>query len=239
MKIVTLGDIHGRSIWKDILNKENDADKFIFAGDYFDTRNGGYSANRQITNFKDILEFKKANMDKVILLTGNHDYHYIKGIYETYSGYQHNYAIDIGEVIQTALNEDILQMCYTHDNYVFTHAGVTKTWAEANEIDLNNLQQSINDLFKSKPHAFGFTSGDSNSRTGDDVTQTPIWVRPQSLDNDIIDGVVCVVGHTTVSELTITERIILIDSLGTSKQYLSIIDGIPTKTLISNTFSND
>lgn len=239
MKIIALGDIHGRSIWKDIVNKENDADKIIFIGDYFDTRSGGYSANRQIRNFKDILEFKKANMDKVILLTGNHDFHYIKGIHENYSGYQQNYAIDIGEVIHSALNEDILQMCYKHDNYIFTHAGVTKTWVEANEIDLGNLEQSINDLFKYKPYQFCFTRGANYSNTGDDVTQSPIWVRPESLNKDIIDNTICVVGHTSVTELTITERIILIDSLGTSKQYLSIIDGVLHKTVILNTFSND
>jgi predicted phosphodiesterase len=38
MKIVTLGDTHGRDIWKTIVKIEEDFDKFIFIGDYFDTR---------------------------------------------------------------------------------------------------------------------------------------------------------------------------------------------------------
>lgn len=38
MKIVAIGDIHGRDIWEDIVKKEHDADKIVFVGDYFDTR---------------------------------------------------------------------------------------------------------------------------------------------------------------------------------------------------------
>ena len=97
MKLIALGDIHGRSIWKDIVNLEKDANKIVFIGDYFDSHNSGYSGNRQIENFKDIIAFKEANPDKVITLTGNHDYHYIRGIGETYSGYQGGYALEIGE----------------------------------------------------------------------------------------------------------------------------------------------
>ncbi len=40
MKIVCLGDIHGRSIWKEIAKKEANFDKFIFLADYFDSREG-------------------------------------------------------------------------------------------------------------------------------------------------------------------------------------------------------
>jgi predicted phosphodiesterase len=45
MKLIALGDTHGRSKWKEIVEKENDADKIIFIGDYFDAKDGGYSAN--------------------------------------------------------------------------------------------------------------------------------------------------------------------------------------------------
>ena len=33
MKIVALGDTHGRYNWKDIVAKESDADKIVFIGD--------------------------------------------------------------------------------------------------------------------------------------------------------------------------------------------------------------
>ena len=230
MKIIACGDVHGRSIWKDIVNKEADADLFIFSGDYFDTHDRGHSPNRQIENFKDILSFKKANMDRVILLIGNHDFHYIKGVGETYSGYQATYAIDIGAIIQTALNEDLLQMCYIHNMYLFSHAGVTQTWCADNEINMSNLAESINDLFKYKPNSFKFTVGERLSQTGDDITQGPIWVRPASLLKDKLNDYIFVVGHTSVNYLDISRvdefKILIIDSLGTSREYLIITDDI-------------
>ena len=44
MKTITIGDTHGRSKWKNIVEKEKDADKIIFIGDYFDAKDG-YSGN--------------------------------------------------------------------------------------------------------------------------------------------------------------------------------------------------
>ena len=73
--------------------------------------------------------------------------------------------------------------------------------------------------------------GDNYSQTGDDITQGPIWVRPMSLMSDMLEDTVCVVGHTTVTKLGLDEKfpkIILIDCLGTSGQYLIIEDGKPT-----------
>lgn len=35
MKIVCLGDTHGRTHWKNIVAKETDADKIIFIGELF------------------------------------------------------------------------------------------------------------------------------------------------------------------------------------------------------------
>lgn len=82
MKIIALGDTHGRTVWKQIV-KENGFDKIVFHGDYFDTHER-ISARQQKENFKGIIAFKKANMDKVILLMGNHDYHYTDAVDEPY-----------------------------------------------------------------------------------------------------------------------------------------------------------
>jgi hypothetical protein len=230
MRIVALGDTHGRVIWKDIVDKEIiAADKIIFIGDYFDTHGGGVSGNKQIVNFKELLQLKREYPDKIVLLFGNHDFHYIRGIGETYSGYQAGYAVDIGAAIGDAITEGLVQMCYKHDKFVFTHAGVTMTWCVDNEIDMTDLETSINDMFKYKPAAFKFTMGGNFSNTGDDVTQPPIWVRPLSLLHDMVGGITCVVGHTTVKEIGISERLILIDTLGISEEYLIINDGVPEK----------
>lgn len=226
MKIIALGDTHGRSLWKEIVSKHEDADKIIFIGDYFDTHGGGYSANRQIENFKDIAAFKKANMDKVVMLLGNHDFHYLNEVGEQYSGFQWNYRQDINDVLQPAVDEGLIQISFVHDKYVFTHAGVTKTWVKNVGVDIDNLQESINDLFKKDISKFKFTVGPNYSNYGDDITQTPIWVRPESLLVDILDGKICVVGHTTQDKLTQVGNIILIDTIGTSGEFLTIVDGV-------------
>jgi predicted phosphodiesterase len=230
MKIVALGDTHGRYNWKDIVAKESDADKIVFIGDYFDTHDD-VTPEQQIDNFLSILEYKKANMDKVVLLIGNHDYHYTGYAYSTYSGYQYGAAPRIREILLEALKDDLMQMCYKHDIYVFTHAGITKTWATRCNIDINDLENSINETFKTKPMYFDFTMGDNFSQTGNDITQTPIWVRPQALLSDKLDDIVYIVGHTTVVKLGLMEELpnlILIDCLGTTGEYLVLENDIAT-----------
>lgn len=230
MKIVALGDTHGRYNWKEIVTKETDVDKVVFIGDYFDTHDD-VTPEQQISNFLEILEFKKANMDKVVLLIGNHDFHYTGYAYSTYSGYQYGAAPRIKEILLEALKDGLMQMCYKNDIFVFTHAGITKTWAEANSIDVNDLENSINEMFKAKPRVFDFTMGDNYSQTGNDITQTPIWVRPQALLSNPLEDIVYVVGHTTVMKLGLMKELpnlILIDCLGTTGEYLYIDGDVAT-----------
>jgi hypothetical protein len=76
--------------------------------------------------------------------------------------------------------------------------------------------------------SFRFTYGDNFSNSGNDVTQPPIWVRIPSLLKNKLDGYRFVVGHTTIEELTITDSLIGIDTIGTTGEYLVIIDGEPS-----------
>jgi hypothetical protein len=227
MKIVAIGDTHGRSKWKEIVDVEKDFDKFIFIGDYFDAKDGGYSANQQIENFKDIVEFKRSNPDKVILLIGNHDFHYLKGVNEEYSSFQWSYRKDINDALQPVVDEGLIQMSYQDGKYFFSHAGITKTWCENNNINSNNLVDDINNLFRDDVTKFRFTMGENDSYGGNDITQPPIWVRPQSLVKDMVDDIICIVGHTQVKEVTFMkeDNLILIDCLGTNDDYLVIENG--------------
>lgn len=225
-KVICVGDIHGRDIWKQIVKVEEDFDKFLFIGDYFDSRDG-IDASTQIQNFKEILEFKKSNPDKVFLLIGNHDFHYLKGCGETYSGYQQYAAIDINEVLQPAITSGHLQICHVFDEYIFSHAGLTQTWVDNNEIDLYNIEESVNIKFMKNMEAFRFEYGENLDRSGDDVTQSPIWVRIPSLLKDMVKGFTYIIGHTTIREMHMTNNIIAIDCLGTSGEYLVIQNGEP------------
>jgi hypothetical protein len=227
MKIIGLGDTHGRINWKDIVAKESDADKIVFNGDYFDSREK-ISPEDQISNFKEILAFKRANPEKVVLIIGNHDFHYISNVNETYSNFQYHNVKEINEVLEDALSDKSMQMCYVYDKYVFTHAGVTNTWCITHNVNRlpNKLEDSINELFYRNKTAFYFQMGSNYSQSGDDVTQSPLWVRLPSLFEDGLYGFIFVVGHTTLKELTITDNVIGIDTLGVTGEYLIIENNI-------------
>lgn len=115
MKTLFLGDTHGRTIWKDIIKKE-DPDRIVFVGDYVDTHYG-ISGEDQLSNLKEILTFKSESDKEVILLIGNHDYHYWPyfGGY-TYSGYQGRMAKEFNEFFHD--NADEFQMSYGFDNII-------------------------------------------------------------------------------------------------------------------------
>ena len=81
MKTILMGDIHGHDSWKQIISQEQDADRFIFVGDYFDSFT--IPGATQIQNFQDIIEFKETGGKSVILLIGNHDYHYLPELEKT------------------------------------------------------------------------------------------------------------------------------------------------------------
>ncbi len=226
MKIGVIGDIHGRSIWKEFI-KDETIDKWVFIGDYFDSFD--ISFTEQFHNFKELIKFKVDNNDKVVLLVGNHDYHYMKTIDETYSGYQYKTAYYIQALVTDAVDAGHLKLCYKHENFLFTHAGVTKTWYQSfidgNEINIDMVETNLNDYFHYKPKVFIFNAGKNNSGYGDDITQGPLWVRPASLKEDMISGITHVVGHTGVDGITIYDNLILIDCLDYKNEYLVIENG--------------
>lgn len=232
MIIIAVGDTHGRTVWKDIAAEESHFDRFVFVGDYFDSREG-ISARAQIENFSDILDFKRTNPDKVVLLLGNHDFHYLRGAEERYSSYQPLKATDIQEILHRAVDEGLVQMCHAEDDIIFSHAGVSRTWCrnalgiESEEVtSAEDLARMTNELFRSGPEAFGFTPGATGDAYGDDETQTPIWIRPRSLAADRVRDLRQVVGHTCVLRIAIEDGIAFTDTLGVSGEYLVITNGV-------------
>ncbi len=219
-KILALGDIHGIDTWKKAV-ADIGFDVCVFVGDYFDSFD--VDTDAQIANFNEILEFKKANKDRVVLLMGNHDLHYLLSS-EKYSGFQYYRATDIKEALLGGIvDEELLQYAHVEDDFLFTHAGVTKTWAADKGVDLINPADSINDL---SLNAFGFNENRDKSMCGEHKSQGPMWVRPTSLQEDAIEGYTQVVGHTRHSEIEIKDRFIFIDSLWNG-QCLLIEDGVP------------
>lgn len=72
--MIIIPDVHGRSFWKEYV-KGHEEEDIIFLGDYLDPYGyEGILCKDAIENFKEILKFKKAHMDNVTLLLGNHDF---------------------------------------------------------------------------------------------------------------------------------------------------------------------
>ena len=222
MKLTAIGDIHGRSIWKKIVSK-NDFDKVVLIGDYFDSFT--IDPKKQIANFKEIIRFKKKYPQKVVLLLGNHDYHYLNSTTDRYSGFVDSMKKEVSKLLHKAIDEGLIQICFVYDKFLFSHAGITKTWFKKNIFYKKNLEEAINEKFIKHPDAFRFTAGKKHDRFGNEACQTPIWVRPPSLRKDKLDDLIHVVGHTELCNLEISEGVILIDCLGTSGEYLQIKDG--------------
>jgi predicted phosphodiesterase len=228
MKTIVLGDIHGRNIWKHIISKEN-PDRIVFIGDYFDSFD--YNTEIQINNFLDICEYKKTGGKEVIMLIGNHDFHYFPEIGDTgTSGYQRGGCKSIEYLISE--NKNLLQIAYEFDNFLFTHAGVSETFLNrCKNLHPNNeglsISELLNDLFKFKSWAFEFNGREPH---GDDITQSCIWIRPKSLMRDaqnIKKSYIQIVGHTPQNQIDIKGKstggkYYFIDTLGTSKEYLII-----------------
>jgi len=243
MKTIVIGDVHGRSLWKLIVNQEQDADRIVFIGDYFDSFD--IKGDDQINNFLDIIEYKKSNNKEIIMLIGNHDFHYFPEVGDTgTSGYQTRLAPSIQHVIDS--NRKHLQMAYQMDEFLFSHAGISSKFLDSvfgnGGWKLETMVEQVNELFKYKPLTFNFGEAVSIKKMsyldpyGDNEEQSPIWIRPRSLmaanRNTLRTQVIQVVGHTQVkkldlvgSEKTAGGRYYLIDCQGTTGEYLIIEDG--------------
>ena len=225
-KTTFIGDIHGRSVWKEIVKTESDSDRFVFVGDYFDSF--VISGVEQIQNFKDIIEFKKNSDKEVILLLGNHDHHYMSN--ETYSGFQPYLRWDAESILRENLNH--LQIAFSFDNILCSHAGISPVWLD-NHIPgwkKETMVDDINDLYRYTPTSFNFTHGGYDPY-GNHPTQGPMWIRPRALmesnkgDNGLKKFYIQIVGHTeqenihesfVATQKTRGGRYYLVDALSTN-----------------------
>lgn len=127
MKYNVIGDIHGRTCWKNLVIEDGIN---IFVGDYFSPYDKNYDFEHCKKNFLEIIEFKKQHPE-TILLIGNHDeecWHFAN-FTEGCVRYNHleNYKKEIHDLFEE--NKKLFQMAYSAGNqYLITHAGVSAIW---------------------------------------------------------------------------------------------------------------
>src|SRR6266446_697883 len=122
MKIIAVGDLHGKDCWKEI--DFTPFDKVIFIGDYTDS----FSATDDeiFSNLQEIVLLKKANREKFILLLGNHDVQYLHFPYFSCSGFRPTAQKQLTTFFKE--NRKSFQMAWEEKHHLFTHAGVSHSW---------------------------------------------------------------------------------------------------------------
>lgn len=220
-KELILGDIHGRTCWKDIIKKEQ-PDHVIFLGDYVTTHEH-VSAEQQVQNFNDILDYKMKHPD-TIMLTGNHDCQMMGYPWAEMTGWDaHLYHLLKEDYFKDKMLE-FAQIAYVDDNIIYSHAGISDYWLKQvvcleKPEDVCNL--SPNELFGYN-YLTGYGEGYGNS-----ISQSPIWIRPIALTKSVLNGYTQVVGHTPI------ERIVNIKDINPEcAENIYLCDKLPDQYLI-------
>lgn len=194
-KILIIPDVHGRAFWKHAVEYVDRYEKIVFLGDYLDPYpHEDISFNDAVSNFEEILAFKKENPGKVILLLGNHDMHYVEEDFMDCSRMNRGRRSEMhykyyGE------NRDLFQLAFvleTH-NILFSHAGVYQEWLDKYQLSVQNL---IDQDF-----SYHFLEDISIYRGGWMDVGSPIWADVQeSIHHDLAAGYYHIFGHTQLSE---------------------------------------
>lgn len=147
-KYNVIGDIHGRTSWKDLVDEDSIN---VFVGDFFDPYQLIHFMDLQ-HNFLEIIEFKKKHPENVVLLYGNHDYEYLPGIFEESNRYDNVNSEKITWLL--VKTSDLFEgVAYAiGEEYLVSHAGVTSYWKkkyfpEIEDIRPSIMAAAINDLW--------------------------------------------------------------------------------------------
>lgn len=193
---VAIGDIHGSTYWKEIVDENPDC-QYVFLGDYLDPYQ--HMEDEDLArNFQHIMDFKKAKPDEVILLLGNHDLHYVTE--DIPQSMRFNYAIAdyIEDVFQE--NRNLFQYAYQEDNYIFVHAGISQRWFLDDfhgTLD-ENIATQLNNPRPDQRSAL-FQCG--RTRGGECSVGGIFWADRRELV-DPLQGYTQIVGHNRVPNIT-------------------------------------
>lgn len=129
LRCIAIGDLHGKEVWKNI--DPSKYDRIIFLGDYVDAF--VCPDVIMLKNLREIVEFKKANPEKVILLLGNHDLQYLEWPEPKFgcTGFRPQMQPQFSGIFKE--NRQLFQVAYQIGEYLFTHAGLTRRFYEKNK----------------------------------------------------------------------------------------------------------
>ena len=178
-KILIIPDVHGRTFWKGSVS--DDFDHIVFLGDYLDPYGFEHITSRKaFANFQEIITYKQEYANKVTLLLGNHDMHYTSKVFFDYacgSRYDQMMADTFKETFQQYA--DLFQIAFEAEvgeaHYLFTHAGVNRSWFQRHEELIGSLNaESLNRLALTDEGVIALADV-GRSRGGWETTGGPMW----------------------------------------------------------------
>ena len=219
MKTVSIGDTHGMAVVESVMKIIDNFDKFIFLGDYVDSFDVENQSMKK--NLLDLIELKSKYMEKVVLLWGNHDIHYLLGKEYYCTGYRPGMRKFFHTIFQE--NEKLFQFSCQAGDYIWTHAGITEFWFEkrlrAGKADERSIADTLNEAFGLRyPPLFDI----GYRREGKQRTGGPLWCDKAELISGPLKGYNQIVGHNRVEEFEIfwtgDKKVILIDLLENNEE---------------------
>lgn len=208
MKVCIIGDIHGTSKFIDcytnILHNDKDCEKIIVMGDHFDPYDN-ISVEEMLEKY-DIFSETCRKDKRIISLLGNHDLssYILKRDCTNRTERNPKWYNEISKVLTRNLPNSYLT--YTIEDYIFSHAGVSKTWLEGTKEFNKDYPKRLLDNQK------GWTVEELAELTsfykwdysgyGDDEHQGCTWIRIDALSNDAISNYNQVIGHTRFDNIT-------------------------------------
>jgi hypothetical protein len=247
LKILSLGDIHGRNTWERVLFGEGgfgkwkryprekypfqDYDLIVFVGDYVDSF--VISDIVILQNLENIIEFSKAEKDRVKLLWGNHDLYYFY-IGDIRAGFRETMKNSLTSLFYREQDRifSSYQLKYTGENplnILWTHAGISNPYyAELSRLLVHmegEIAEKLEELFRDKhPIIFqeGYDVGGRYPHGG------IFWARPRETSGNTLP-LMQIVGHTPFSKVTSALRddltgIVYIDTLELGERECLVIN---------------
>ena len=208
-KVLIVPDVHGRKFWHKAMEMIDEVDQVVFLGDYLDPYpHEGITFEDALIEFEEILDFKKAYPDKVVLLVGNHDMHYIKTEFMNCSRLNVWRRTEVHALFMNHI--DMFQLIHEVDTYLFSHAGVYLDWTTKYEITLWELF----DFKKFLEKRWSTLEDVSYARGGWDKVGSCVWADiRESVEHELPAMFKKqIVGHTQMeSKPYITSRIACLD----------------------------
>lgn len=207
MKILSVGDIHGKPIWREI--DPTKYDRIYFIGDLYDAFE--YSPDEIHTNALELVQWARQACN-VKFVIGNHDTYYFKWQTPVFkqvrgSGYTEK---QLHRAFHLYIeNKDLFSVAYRYGQYLWTHAGLSNASFNTHfKPHLNGIMtnQGITKLDKVLNYLWDINYNGifeiPASRGGYDVHGSILWADKKDTQDDPLENYHQIVGHSRVSNIT-------------------------------------